>query len=337
MTDREDQNEIVPIAPGGLMKRGSNLVRRGLDELSSLAEKGRILLVGDTGGILELGEQRLRDAGYDVRSTANASEAIKIAEKFRPDGAMVAFEVSGADGIKLATDISRIRPAAKVQLWVESEELTAEQKKRLHEDGIRFPVLRAAFKEDEFRNAELFRQLKFGVSHSRSIDEQTGLFNEYGLDQQLPREIGRAERNNYDLSILSVDLDLKNTWGPSLNPSQFRQLLRELGDLMKTVTRGRTDTCFYYERYGEILLLLAEAPKEDACLIAKGLHNLIVENSWLKDYGAIVRISPRIAVATFPEDGKTLIDFLHALDEAIYALRNLSMDGVFAANKGLFS
>jgi hypothetical protein len=50
-----------------------------------------------------------------------------------------------------------------------------------------------------------------------------------------------------------------------------------------------------------------------------------------------IRHQARVGVAAFPGDGKTKVDLLHAIDEAIYLLKKSSTDGVVVANGGILS
>ena len=50
-----------------------------------------------------------------------------------------------------------------------------------------------------------------------------------------------------------------------------------------------------------------------------------------------IRLPARVAVAAFPEDGKTKAELLHAMDEAMYLLKKSATNGVVVANVGILS
>ena len=77
MTDHNNKGEIVPSAPRGLVKHGANLVRRGLDDLSKLADSEINLLAkcwDECTGLLVL-EFLWEVLGYEIgRSRRTGSE-----------------------------------------------------------------------------------------------------------------------------------------------------------------------------------------------------------------------------------------------------------------------
>jgi PleD family two-component response regulator len=111
----KDSNSIVTSAGSGLAKSTSGLVRRGLRELSnrqnerSLAAppelRRRILVVDDEEALVEVFGTMLDSAGYEVRSTLNAIEAIEIARTFKPHLAFVGLIMPRLDGIKLNAEL----------------------------------------------------------------------------------------------------------------------------------------------------------------------------------------------------------------------------------------
>jgi len=121
----------------------------------------------------------------------------------------------------------------------------------------------------------------------------------------------------------------------SLSYVHFRRLLNELGQRFKDASR-LIDFAFYYGD-GEFVLILPQTSKEGGRLIARRLHKLFKETLWLRAEGQNVRLPAKIAVGAFPDDGKTKVDLLHAIDEAMYLLKKSSADGVVAANSGILS
>jgi diguanylate cyclase (GGDEF)-like protein len=121
----------------------------------------------------------------------------------------------------------------------------------------------------------------------------------------------------------------------SLSYVHFRRLLNELGQRFKDASR-LIDFAFYYGA-GEFVLILPQTSKEGGRLIARRLHKLFKETLWLRAEGQNVRLPAKIAVGAFPDDGKTKVDLLHAIDEAMYLLKKSSADGVVAANSGILS
>lgn len=322
MTDSQGKDEIILIAPSGLTKRGSNLVRRGLDELSrSLGTKGRILLVDDEQAILEVTEHVLIASGYEVRSTVKASEAIKLAESFQPQVALLGLVMPDMDGIRLGIELSKVLPALKAVLWMEAN--GTEDLEQLRKAGYDFGVFPCPFEQED-----LLRQIELWMAewrHKFLLDGQTGLYKGQFLGSLLDQEISRAERYNYALSLVRIDLDLKRAM-KSLSQENLSQLLTEVGRRINGGIR-QIDWGFYDDISSEFFLVLPQASKEVARIPARHFHSLFKERSGFEGH-----LSPRIAIAAFPDDGKTKGELLHAVDRTMDVLKKSATDGILASN-----
>ena len=102
---------------------------------------------------------------------------------------------------------------------------------------------------------------------------------------------------------------------------------------MKSACR-RIDFAF---RYGgdEFVIVLPQASKENAFVVARRLHKLIGETRWLTAEGLDVHFTASIGVASYPSDAKTKVELLHLADEAMYVIKNTTRNGVAAAKIGV--
>jgi diguanylate cyclase (GGDEF)-like protein len=156
-------------------------------------------------------------------------------------------------------------------------------------------------------------------------DEHTGLYNARHLGFILDTEIWRSERYGYNFSLLCIELGGLSDLTKSLSYAQFGLLLTELGQAFKDVLR-LIDFAFYFG--GEqFMVLLPQTIKESGHVIAQRLHKLFGEALWLRGESQNLRIPAKVALAAFPEDGKTKADLLHALDETMYLLKKSSTAG----------
>jgi len=166
-------------------------------------------------------------------------------------------------------------------------------------------------------------------------DEFTGLYNGRHLAFILDAEIYRCERYGYEFSLLFVDFDGLKDLKKSLSYEHFLQLMKELGEAFKHQLR-LIDFAFYFGDE-EFTVLLPQTSKEAGRVMANRLHKLFKEASWVRTEGKTIRLPARVAVAAFPEDGKTKADLLHAMDEAMYLLKKSATNGVVVANVGILS
>jgi diguanylate cyclase (GGDEF)-like protein len=89
-------------------------------------------------------------------------------------------------------------------------------------------------------------------------------------------------------------------------------------------------------RYGgdEFVIVLPQASKENAFVVARRLHRLIGEMTWLSSEGLNIHFTASVGVASYPSDAKSKVELLHLADEAMYLIKNTTRNGVAAAKIG---
>ena len=164
-------------------------------------------------------------------------------------------------------------------------------------------------------------------------DDCTSLFNARHLNFILETEIYRSQRYGYEFSLVFLDLDHFKSVNDTHGHLSGSKLLAEIGQVLRDKCR-LIDFAF---RYGgdEFVILLPQTSKENACAVARRLHSLIRETSWLTSEGLDVHITTSAGVASYPTDAKTKAELLHLADEAMYLVKNSTRDSVAMANSGV--
>jgi diguanylate cyclase (GGDEF)-like protein len=164
-------------------------------------------------------------------------------------------------------------------------------------------------------------------------DDCTSLYNARHLNFILETEVYRSQRYGYEFSLVFLDLDRFKNVNDTYGHLMGSKLLAEIGLVIKNHCR-LIDFAF---RYGgdEFVVLLPQTSKENACIVARRLHRLIRETTWLQAEGLNVRITASIGVASYPTDSKTKVELLHLADEAMYLVKNSTRDNVAAAALGV--
>jgi diguanylate cyclase (GGDEF)-like protein len=163
-------------------------------------------------------------------------------------------------------------------------------------------------------------------------DDCTSLFNARHLNFILETEIYRSQRYGYEFSLVFLDLDhfkaVNDTHGHLIGS----KLLSEIGQVLRENCR-LIDFAF---RYGgdEFVILLPQTSKESALLVARRLHRLIRETTWLESEGLQIHVTTSAGVASYPGDSKTKAQLLHLADEAMYFVKNSTRDSVAMAQAG---
>lgn len=164
-------------------------------------------------------------------------------------------------------------------------------------------------------------------------DDCTNLYNSRHLNFMLDTEIYRSQRYGYQFSLIFIDLDHFKNVNDTHGHLTGSKLLGEIGQMIKSYCR-LIDFAF---RYGgdEFVLLLPQTSKENAFIVARRLHRIIRESTWLKDSHVDVRITASVGVASYPTDSNNKAGLLHLADEAMYLVKNTTRDSVAAAGVGV--
>ncbi len=163
-------------------------------------------------------------------------------------------------------------------------------------------------------------------------DDCTNLYNARHMDFILETEIYRSQRYGYEFSLVFIDLDHFKAVNDTHGHLVGSKLLAEVGQLVKNACR-RIDFAF---RYGgdEFVIVLPQSSKENAFVVARRLHRMIGETTWLKSDGLNVHFTASVGVASYPADAKSKVELLRLADEAMYMVKNTTRDGVAAARVG---
>jgi diguanylate cyclase (GGDEF)-like protein len=164
-------------------------------------------------------------------------------------------------------------------------------------------------------------------------DDCTSLFNARHMEFILETEVYRSQRYGYEFSVVFIDLDHFKSVNDTHGHLFGSKLLAEVGLMIKNSCR-RIDFAF---RYGgdEFVIVLPQASRENAFIVARRLHKLIGDSTWLTSDGLNIRLTASIGVASYPADARTKVELLHLADEAMYVVKNTTRNGVAAARTGV--
>ena len=154
-------------------------------------------------------------------------------------------------------------------------------------------------------------------------DPLTGLYNRRYLSETLQRELGRAEREGYPVSIVMIDVDRFKRVNDEHGHAAGDQVLRFLGAQFRAETRAGDIAC----RYGgdEFLMVLPNTPVEVAYVRAEEWRAAVKDSSvyWM-EWSEPTTLS--LGVAGFPEHGATSDEVMIAADGAVYEAKRLGRD-----------
>ena len=196
--------------------------------------------------------------------------------------------------------------------------------------------------EHDLRNAmdRLQNQLiEIGTLQSQLRDQAirdalTGVFNRRYLEETLARELARAKREKYPLSVIMMDLDFFKEVNDTYGHEAGDVVLKTLAETVVRQSRYGDFVC----RYGgeEFVLVMPNIGIETARERAEELHQII--NALHIQYGVFnLTTTISMGVAMYPEHGLTKEEILRAADRAMYVAKNTGRNRVVVASVLQFS
>jgi len=164
--------------------------------------------------------------------------------------------------------------------------------------------------------AEILEKLIF-------LDRLTGLYNRAYFDDQIEREIERANRNGTSVALLMADLDHFKRVNDNHGHQAGDQALAQLASIMRSNIR-QIDVA---ARYGgeEFALLLPDITRARAARTAERLRRVVADTN----FGDVVpeldnvRLSISLGFALYPDDAATAKQLVDRADRvALYAAKN---------------
>jgi diguanylate cyclase (GGDEF)-like protein len=155
------------------------------------------------------------------------------------------------------------------------------------------------------------------------LDKLTGLYNRAYFDDQIDREIERANRMGTSVALLMADLDhfkqINDTWGHQAGD----EALAHTGSIIRANIRSIDVAA----RYGgeEFAVLLPSTTRSRAELTAERLRRVVADSSLgeLVPELAEASLSISLGIALYPDDAATAKQLIDRADRvALYAAKN---------------
>lgn len=174
-----------------------------------------------------------------------------------------------------------------------------------------------------------FRQedLEASNSHLQKLlrsDALTGIFNRRHFDSHLSDEFRRAERGNYPVALLMLDVDYFKPYNDTYGHQAGDETLAKVAQTLAFFARRPGDVA---ARYGgeEFALILPGSSEEDAMAIAEEVVTNIYEQHLVHKSSRICdRLTVSIGVASVQPDGVSQDEavLIAKADQALYLAKN---------------
>ena len=156
------------------------------------------------------------------------------------------------------------------------------------------------------------------------LDSETGL-EKYGpFLEKLNASMKRAQDFNERFAVLILDIDhfkdTENTYGYDAS----RELLKEMGDLIKSHIRN-IDAAGRYG-FDEFIIMMANAGLDAAVILARTLLNAVEERTFTKHR---IKSTMSIGLAAYPQNGRNTEDIVLTAKKALFEARRAGRNNVF--------
>jgi diguanylate cyclase (GGDEF)-like protein len=143
----------------------------------------------------------------------------------------------------------------------------------------------------------------------------TKLYNRHYLNETMPRELIRAERENTCIGVLIADIDHFKRINDTAGHQTGDEFLKAVANLFMCNARGSDIAC----RHGgeEFLLVLPGATAETTWQRAEEIRQKCEQISILYE-GQHLQVTISIGLAIYPQHGKVMNELLAKADKALY-------------------
>lgn len=153
-------------------------------------------------------------------------------------------------------------------------------------------------------------------------DSLTGLYNRRFLENRLQEEFSRSERQQQSFCIILTDLDNFKIYNDICGHLAGDNALRKAAKLMRRSARDMD----IVTRYGgeEFCLILPTTGKKESVFVGERIRRAIEAESFPgESHLPLGRLTISVGIATFPADGVTANELIHAADLALYRAKAL--------------
>lgn len=161
-------------------------------------------------------------------------------------------------------------------------------------------------------------------------DPLTDLYNRRHLEISLQRELSRAQRHGFAVSLVMLDVDHFKAFNDTNGHDAGDEVLRNVAHVLKRHTRAEDITC----RYGgeEFLIVLPACTVDDAYAKAEAIREAIEQLHVFSRGIALPRVTASLGIASCPQDGERMEDLIAAADAVLYRAKSSGRNCIIACN-----
>lgn len=280
----------------------------------------RVLLVDDDSTFRFLLARRLERMGLYFEEAENGEKAIELLGESKFDLVITDIYMPKKDGFEVIHVARNLYPEIQFIIITASASIETAVKGLRNRvfDYLSKPIETLAIfdltvtqalkqRQLELENIRLFEEIK----RMSVTDPLTNLYNRRKVEEALGKEISRAKKLNYDLTMMMIDMDHLKTINDAFGHMAGDQALKTVAEAISSIARKKDISA----RFGgdEFVVLLPETNLAEGTALAEKINERLLET---KDQNLDIQIS--IGVAQWHEGFKEEAKFIHAADQALY-------------------
>ena len=173
------------------------------------------------------------------------------------------------------------------------------------------------------RRVKLYQE----IEQTAITDSLTGLHTRRYALERLDEELTRAKSRRMDMAVLMIDIDHFKNCNDRYGHLVGDQILREVGDIIRSSTR-EIDIA---GRYGgeEFCIVLPDTDLSGARYAAERIRSAAEERT-ITAYDATVHITVSVGIATYPADARKSSELIDKADWTLYKAKKQGRNRVCA-------
>jgi len=284
--------------------------------------KSHILIVDDDTAIRDSLYKFLEHAGFVVKTTYCAEEALEFLQKNTFSIVLADIKLPGLNGLELTESITKDFDTDVIVMTGYSIDYSYEEAIQKGASDFVFKPIR--FEELLLRLKRVLKERKTRIEHIRMMeklqmlaitDGLTKLYNSRYFYSQLEIEINRSNRYNHPLSLLLLDLDHFKQYNDVSGHLEGDKILYKLGQIIISCLR-KMDTAY---RYGgeEFTIILPETNGKEAKAVAERIKAAVENTNFPRNVNKTKPITVSVGATEYCQT-EQLSDFVKRADKAMY-------------------
>ncbi|GAA3925243.1 EAL domain-containing protein [Litoribacillus peritrichatus] len=177
-----------------------------------------------------------------------------------------------------------------------------------------------------FRDVTEHREQEEQIRHLAYFDELTSLPNRRLLKDRVSLAIASAHRKQHQLAVMFIDLDQFKRINDNFGHSCGDDVLVELADRLKRITR-EDDTLARLGGDEFVILMPMIHSYKDISTLGKRINHVLKEPFQLTE-NQTMHVTTSIGASVYPDDGSTVEDLLKNADTAMYSVKANGRNGL---------